>query len=166
MKLSPKVTALIASGASALAICSQFLTEKEGVKLDSYQDAGGVWTICYGDTKGVTKGMHRTAQQCEDSLDERIQEASDQLDKLAPDVDMTPAQRAGIISFCTYNIGVGKCKSSTFIKMLNDGDRSGACRQIQRWIWDNGNDCRIKSNNCRGQVDRREQEYLLCMTNG
>ncbi|MEM8053301.1 glycoside hydrolase family protein, partial [Morganella morganii] len=78
-------------------------------------------------------------------------------------VPLTAPQIAGIASFCPYNIGPGKCFSSTFYKKLNAGNIAGACKEIPRWIFDGGKDCRIRSNNCYGQVLRREQEAeLLC----
>ncbi|MBW6098696.1 hypothetical protein HT118_26270 [Escherichia coli] len=33
----------------------------------------------------------------------------------------------------------------------------GACEAIRWWIKDGGRDCRIRSNNCYGQVSRRDQ---------
>ena len=59
------------------------------------------------------------------------------------------------------NIGPGKCFPSTFYKRLNAGDRRGACEAIRWWIKDGGRDCRIRSNNCYGQVSRRDQESAL-----
>lgn len=72
-------------------------------------------------------------------------------------VPLTEPQKAGIASFCPYNIGPGKCFPSTFYKRLNAGDRKGACEAIRWWIKDGGRDCRIRSNNCYGQVIRRDQ---------
>ncbi|WP_077784706.1 HNH endonuclease [Escherichia coli] len=37
----------------------------------------------------------------------------------------------------------------------------GACEAIRWWIKDGGRDCRIRSNNCYGQVSRRDQESAL-----
>ncbi|ENE3274748.1 glycoside hydrolase family protein, partial [Escherichia coli] len=76
-------------------------------------------------------------------------------------VPLTEPQKAGIASFCPYNIGPGKCFSSTFYRKLNAGDRKGACAEIRRWIYDGGRDCRNRSNNCYGQVSRRDQESAL-----
>ena len=36
-----------------------------------------------------------------------------------------------------------------------------ACEAIRWWIKDGGRDCRIRSNNCYGQVIRRDQESAL-----
>ncbi|HDC8872879.1 TPA: glycoside hydrolase family protein, partial [Escherichia coli] len=76
-------------------------------------------------------------------------------------VPLTEPQKAGIASFCPYNIGPGKCFPSTFYKRLNAGDRKSACEAIRWWIKDGGRDCRIRSNNCYGQVIRRDQESAL-----
>lgn len=76
-------------------------------------------------------------------------------------VPLTEPQKAGIASFCPYNIGPGKCFPSTFYKRLNAGDRKGACEAIRWWIKDGGRDCRIRSNNCYGQVIRRDRESAL-----
>lgn len=76
-------------------------------------------------------------------------------------VPLTEPQKAGIASFCPYNIGPGRCFTSTFYKKLNAGDKPGACAEIKRWIRDGGRDCRIRSNNCFGQIERRDQEAEL-----
>ena len=68
---------------------------------------------------------------------------------------------AGIASFCPYNIGPGKCFTSTFYRKLNAGDHRGACAEIKRWVRDGGKDCNIRSNNCYGQIERRAQESEL-----
>lgn len=161
-KLSTKVIALIASGASALVIGSQFLDEKEGNKLDAYRDGKGIWTICRGVTKDVHQGMHLTQSECDQRNAAALIVADKQLRQLAPDVQLSEAQRAGIVSFCTYNLGPGRCKESTFLKMLNEGRGPEACKQILLWVHDGGRDCRTDPS-CSGQVIRRGQEYDLCM---
>ncbi|NUL35034.1 lysozyme [Kosakonia sacchari] len=163
-KLSAAMLALIAVGAGAPKLMSQFEKEKEGVRLEAYQDGGGIWTICGGVTqvngKPVIKGMKLTAAQC-DAID-----AAEQAKALAwvdrnIKIPLTEPQKVGIASFCPWNIGPGKCFTSTFYKKLNAGDRRGACAEIKRWIFDGGRDCRIRSNNCAGQVLRRDQESEL-----
>ena len=163
-KLSAAVLALIAAGATAPQIAKQFLKEKEGVSLTAYPDAGGVWTICYGETRGVKKGDKKTMEECEAMLDERLQEIEEESYAIAPGVQMSAPQRAAVMSFCIYNIGVTKCNSSTFLKLLKSSQREDACKQILRWVRDGGKDCRV-DRSCFGQVTRRDQEYELCMTN-
>lgn len=159
--LSRKVIALITAGASASAISYQFLHEKEGMRYVAYLDGSGVWTICGGHTEGVKPGDKATPEQCEQYLREDIASAELIVKRLVK-VPMTEPQRAGVISFCAYNIGQGKCQTSTFLRKLNAGDKAGACAEIRRWIFDRGEDCRIQANNCYGQVIRRDQEKELC----
>lgn len=163
-RLSAAMLILIAAGATAPVLMSQFQKEKEGSSLTAYPDAGGIWTICGGVTrvngKPVVKGMKLTREQC-DRID-AIEQAK-ALDWVARNVHvpLTEPQKVGIASFCPWNIGPGKCLPSTFYRKLNAGDRKGACSEIKHWIFDGGKDCRIRSNNCFGQVERRDQESEL-----
>ena len=164
---SKAMIGLLLGGASATAILDQFLDEKEGSRLRAYQDAGGVWTICRGvtrvDGKPVQKGMTMTDAQCGRINHIEAEKAVNWVLRHVS-VPLTAAQVAGIASFCPYNIGPGKCFSSTFYKKLNRGDKKGACQEIKRWIFDGGKDCRQtkgQKNGCYGQVSRREQESAL-----
>lgn len=163
-KLSAAMLGLLAAGATAPVLMSQFQVEKEGTSLVAYPDAGGVWTICGGvtrvDGKPVVKGMQLTRQQC-DKIDNAEQEKALAWVEKNVRVPLTEPQKVGIASFCPWNIGPGKCLPSTFWIKLNAGDRLGACAEIKRWIYDGGRDCRIRSNNCYGQVLRRDQESEL-----
>ncbi|MGL4684734.1 MAG: lysozyme [Hafnia alvei] len=166
-KLSAAVLALVLGGATADKILDQFLDEKEGVRTISYQDGGQrIWTICRGLTriegKPVTRGMKLSYSQCK-RYDAVERDKAITWVKRNVTVPLSEPAIAGIASFCPYNIGPAKCFPSTFYKKLNAGDRTGACAEIKRWIFDGGKDCRIRSNNCHGQIERRDQESaLLC----
>lgn len=155
---------LIVSGASAPVLLDQFLNEKEGNSLTAYRDGGGIWTVCRGatmvDGKPVVQGMKLTQSKCNqvNAIERDKALAWVERNIHAP---LTEPQKAGIASFCPYNIGPGKCFPSTFYKKLNAGDRKGACAEIKRWIFDGGKDCRIRSSNCFGQIERRDQESAL-----
>lgn len=106
------------------------------------------------------KGMKLTRAQC-DKIDKAEQaKALAWVDKNVH-VQLTVPQKVGIASFCPWNIGPGKCFPSGFYRDLNAGNFKGACAQIKRWVWDAGRDCRIRENNCYGQVIRRDQESEL-----
>jgi len=47
----------------------------EGYKSEAYQDSAGIWTIAYGHTKGVKKGMTCTKEQAEKWLEEDLEDA-------------------------------------------------------------------------------------------
>ncbi|EPY7328718.1 lysozyme [Klebsiella pneumoniae] len=164
-KLSLTMLALIAAGASAPTLMDQFLDEKEGNSLTAYRDGSqGIWTICRGatriDGKPVTQGMDLTQAQCNEVNAIERDKALAWVERNIH-VPLTPPQKVGIASFCPYNIGPGKCFPSTFYQRINAGDRKGACEAIRWWIKDGGKDCRVRSNNCYGQVTRRDQESAL-----
>ncbi|HFZ1111745.1 TPA: lysozyme [Citrobacter koseri] len=163
-KLSAAVLALVLAGAPASVILDQFLNEKEGNSLTAYRDGGGIWTICRGatmvDGKPVVQGMKLTQAKCDQVNAIERDKALAWVDRNIK-VPLTEPQKAGIASFCPYNIGPGKCLPSGFFRKLNAGDRKEACAEIRRWIFDGGKDCRIRSNNCFGQVSRRDQESAL-----
>lgn len=168
--LSVAVAALIAAGAGAPAIYQQFLKEREGEKLIAYQDGKKIWTICGGLTRIYGRPVRpddKLPQAECDRLDAAVQ--AEGLAGMATLVNpgvwrsMSPAAQAGVASFCWHNIGPEKCRQSTFLRLLNEGRRNEACAQITYWIRDGGKDCRIRSNGCSGQVERRPQEDELCL---
>lgn len=163
-KLSAAVLALVLGGATADKILDQFLDEKEGVRTIAYQDGRGIWSICRGLTriegKPVTQGLKLSYSQCK-RYDALERDKAIAWVKRNVSVPLSEPAIAGIASFCPYNIGPAKCFPSTFYKKLNAGDRTGACAEIKRWIFDGGKDCRVKANNCAGQPVRRGQESEL-----
>ncbi len=162
-KLSAAVLGLILAGASASVILDQFLNEKEGNSLTAYRDGSGIWTICRGatlvDGKQVRQGMRLTQAKCDQVNAIERNKALAWVER-----NIREPQKAGIASFCPYNIGPGKCFPSTFYQRINSGDRKGACEAIRWWIRDGGKDCRLtrgQKNGCYGQVERRDQESAL-----
>ncbi|MEX9951578.1 lysozyme [Providencia sp. PROV130] len=167
--LTAAVVALIVGGASESQIFDQFIKEKEGNFTTAYQDAGGIWTVCQGvtriDGRPVKPREKLTEAQCARLNAIERDKAIAWVKKHVP-VSLTPPQIAGIASFCPYNIGAGKCFSSTFYRKLQAGDIERACKEIPRWVFDGGKDCRKtqgQPGGCYGQVIRRNQEAeLLC----
>lgn len=160
-KLSTKVLALVAAGASALTIATQFLHEREGFSLKPYRDGKGIWTNCMGNTHGVDPNRVMTEEECAEIDARNLQDAEDIVNQMVQ-IPLSEPAKAAVISFCAYNIGPTKCAPSTFMRKMNVGDIKGACAEIPKWIKDGGKDCRIRSNNCFGQVDRRTMERELC----
>ncbi|WP_339056568.1 lysozyme [Candidatus Regiella endosymbiont of Tuberolachnus salignus] len=162
--LSKPLLGLILAGATTTAILTQFLQEKEGNRLTAYRDGAHVWTICRGATRvdgqPVKPGMILSREQCEQVNQFEVDKAIAWVERHIK-LPLTEAQKAGIASFCPYNLGASKCTASTFYRKLNAGDYQGACAEIKRWIFDGGKDCRLRANNCAGQVIRRAQESEL-----
>ena len=103
----------------------------EGLRLKSYQDSVGVWTIGYGATRGIGPGMTITTEQAERMLMNDIARFEPELDRLAK-VPLNQNQWDALMSF-VYNLGSANLGSSTLLKLLNAGDYAGAAEQFPRW---------------------------------
>lgn len=103
----------------------------EGLRLQSYQDSVGVWTIGYGATRGITAGMKITNEQAERMLVNDIGRFEPEIERLLK-VTVNQCQWDALVSF-TYNLGAYNLGSSTLLKLINAGDYAGAADQFPRW---------------------------------
>ncbi len=106
----------------------------EGLRLQAYPDpATGAdpWTIGYGATRGVTKGMAITVDQAERMLRNDVARFEPELERLLK-VTVSQNQWDALMSF-VYNLGAANLASSTLLKLLNKGDIAGAAAQFPRW---------------------------------
>jgi lysozyme len=108
------------------------LTESfEGLRLTAYQDQVGVWTIGYGHTKGVTRGMTCTQEQAEQWLLEDVQDAVDAVNELVH-VVLSQDQFDALVDF-VFNLGAGSFAGSTLLHKLNAEDYEGAAVEFDKW---------------------------------
>lgn len=129
----------------------------EGYSERAYQDGAGVWTICYGETKGITASQTRSKAQCDAQLYQSLAEHSVGLVGLPeglPDVAVLGALDAA------YNIGVAGYGSSTSKARLAQKDYKGAAEALLwfKYITVNGKkyDCSVAGNKlCYGLWKRR-----------
>ncbi|MEO0456866.1 MAG: lysozyme [Cyanobacteria bacterium P01_A01_bin.114] len=120
-------TGLKRTNANGLRLIKSF----EGLRLEAYQDAVGVWTIGYGTTRNVTPGMKISRDQAEGFLKndlERFEKAVNE----AITVPINDNQFSALVAF-TYNVGAGALRSSTLRKKLNQGNTLGAADEFLRW---------------------------------
>lgn len=103
----------------------------EGLRLQAYQDAVGVWTIGYGATRGVKPGMTITEAEAERLLKEDVNRFEEAVNS-AVKVPINDNQFSALVSF-SYNVGSGALRGSTLLKLLNRGDYSGAANQFPLW---------------------------------
>jgi GH24 family phage-related lysozyme (muramidase) len=104
----------------------------EGLRLKAYQDAVGIWTIGYGTTRGVRPGMKITEAEAEKLLQEDLTRFEQAIHE-AVNVPLNDNQFSALVSF-TYNVGSGALRSSTLLKMLNQGsDVLAVADQFPRW---------------------------------
>lgn len=98
----------------------------EGLSLEAYEDAAGVPTIGYGHTEGVKMGDRISEYWAKELLLADIAVAERAVDSL--ELDLTQGQLDALVSF-TFNLGFGRLKSSTLLKVIRQG---GSMRQIRR----------------------------------
>lgn len=108
------------------------LKQFEGCKLTAYQDIVGVWTIGYGETKGVKPGMTISQAQADAMVQERYDEFEAGVKKLLK-VPVT-ANELGALTCFAYNVGLFNLQTSTLLKMLNSGSPAkDVAAQFARW---------------------------------
>ena len=132
----------------------------EGHSLEAYKDEAGVPTIGYGHTKGVRMGDRISEQWAVELLKMDIQEVEEQVKALH--VARTEGQLDALVSFAegqldalvsfAFNLGIGRLRSSTLLKLIREGGRKKAIKQeFKRWVYARGK-------RLRGLEIRREWE--------
>lgn len=110
----------------------------EGLKLEAYLCPAGVWTIGYGHTKGVKKGMKITKEKADELLMEDLQEFQNGVEKLISPIKLTDNQFSALVSF-TFNLGLTNLKNSTLLKKVNQNPNDETIRnEFMRWIYAGG----------------------------
>lgn len=132
----------------------------EGYRQSSYQDTGGVWTICYGETAGVKKGQTATKQQCDNQLVQSLLKHNKPFESLP--LELPDNVHIAALDWA-YNVGTGNATSSTLWKYLKVGQWEKACDELIKWRYVAGKDCSIRSNNCSGVYKRRQIETQICL---
>ena len=113
----------------------QFIGDHEGLRLEAYPDPGSggePWTVGYGHTgPEVVPGYTVTPKQAIDDL----QADSDWAARGVTQEVMVPLSQNQFDALCSlvFNIGLGNFQRSTLLRLLNDGDYSGAAQQFGQW---------------------------------
>lgn len=139
------------------------LTSKwEGLRTTAYLDTIAVppvWTVCYGETKGVKKGDTYTKAECDAMLARELREYRAELHRYFTDVTLQnrlTAPRDASYTDLSYNAGTRAIGGSTAVRRLNNGDIAGGCEAMGWW---NKAGKRV----VRGLVNRRAENVALCM---
>jgi spore coat assembly protein SafA len=123
----------------------------EGLRLNAYQDSGGVWTIGYGHTGNVHPGDQITQQQAEQYLRQDIGWAQNAV-RNNVHVPLNQNQFDALTSL-TYNLGPNGY--STLLNHLNSGNYAAAQRDFAMYVHDS------KGHVLQGLVNRRNEEAAL-----
>lgn len=129
----------------------------ESLRLKAYPDPGSKdgkpWTNGWGSTgPDIKEGTVWTKEQADARFAKKLAEVEADVSR-AVKVPLTQGQFDALVSF-TYNLGAGSLRSSTLLKMLNEGYYSNAGLQLLRWTKNDGVEM-------GGLVRRRKAERKL-----
>lgn len=154
----PKTTST-AGLAAVIAAAAVFVGPWEGERTEAYLDriaSPPVWTVCYGETKGVKAGDKYTPQRCLDMLAKSLEGYHAQFTKCVPALPQQPQGVQVSLTSWTYNVGAGAACKSTLAKKANAGDWRGACNELPKWNKAGGKVV-------NGLTNRRKAEQKLCL---
>lgn len=124
----------------------------EGCELKAYHgslDPPELWTIGYGHTKGVYKGMTITLNQAMQFLALDLDEAAFWVNQFIS-VELTQPEFDALVDF-TFNVGPERFKASTMRQLINAGKFHAAAAEFDKWSLAAGK-------RCAGILRRREAE--------
>lgn len=129
----------------------------EQLRLKAYPDPGSKdgkpWTNGWGSTgSDIGPGTVWTKEKADQRFASDLSKF-EQAVSLLVKVPLTQHQFDALVSF-TYNLGIGSLKSSTMLKMLNEGYYSNAGLQLLRWTKNDGVEM-------SGLVRRRKAELKM-----
>jgi lysozyme len=136
------------------------IERNEGLRLNAYQDSGGVWTIGYGDTgPDVVPGLVITREEASRRLSDRLaREFEPGVRKAIGAAPTTQAQFDSMVSL-SYNIGVGAFARSSVVRRHIAGDYVEAANEFLAWN-KAGRPPRVLA----GLVRRRTEERALYLS--
>ena len=109
------------------------LKEFEGCRLESYQDAAGIWTIGYGHTHNIRRGEVISPYWAEEYLHRDIAQAEKLVLRLG--VCRTQGELDALVSF-VFNLGIRRLEGSTLLKVIRAGRDSEAIRrEFCKWVY-------------------------------
>ncbi len=104
----------------------------EGLRLQSYQCAAGVWTIAYGHTgRDIVANMTCTEEEAEAWLRQDLLASEAAVSRLVK-VPISDNAFAALVSL-VFNIGAGGFASSTVLRKTNEGKFPAAAKAFLLW---------------------------------
>ena len=111
--------------------CFHLVRSFEGLRLSSYDDGTGTWTIGYGHTRGVHAGQHITEGIAENFLSQAMEEAARDVRQLI-EAPLTQGMFDALCSFA-FNLGFHNLQRSTLRKLIREKDYDAAALEFQKW---------------------------------
>lgn len=152
------ISAFVAAGvtASSAFVAYDLTLPSEGLKQSVYLDPVALPTVCIGHMdKKLKLGERFAIEECMVMFAEDWVKHERQLDSVVKAPYASEWQKAALTDF-TFNVGLGNVKSSTLVKLLNQGKHRQACMQLLRWTKAGGSVL-------RGLVIRRDKTLPYCL---
>jgi lysozyme len=132
------------------------IKESEGLRLHSYQDTGGIWTLGYGHTGGVQPNQTITEIRANELLTQDVSDSEFGLNNSG--LTLNQNQFDALIDFI-FNLGITKFRGSTLYKkiQLNPNDPLIA-KEFKKWVYGKING---KQTQLPGLILRRQREVDL-----
>lgn len=112
--------------------CIALVKSSEGCRLTAYRDSASVLTIGFGHARGVREGQTITQAQADALLLDDLDAAAAQVEAMVT-VPLTQGQFDALVSFC-YNLGAGRLRDSTLLRLLNQSRYQEAAAQFRFWV--------------------------------
>ena len=116
--------------------CIQLVKQSEGCRLTAYRDVASVLTIGYGSTGGIHEGQTITQEQADALLIDDLDAAADAVRSMVA-VSLTQGQFDALCDF-VFNLGAGRLRDSTLLRLLNQGKYGEAAAQFHFWVMAGG----------------------------
>lgn len=108
----------------------------EGLRLEAYKCPAGVWTIGYGHTKGVIKGMKISKEEAEKLLQQDV--SVFELQVINTVGKLSDCKIDALVSFA-YNVGIAAFRNSTLCRKVKANSDDPAIRnEFMKWIYAGG----------------------------
>ena len=118
---------------TTLEILFILIKEFEGCKLEAYKCPAGIWTIGYGQTKGIKQGMKWTQQEADDNLLETCTVVIGEVIKASPILLLEDINKQAAIADFVYNLGITNYNESKLKLRINQKNWSSAATEIKKW---------------------------------
>jgi lysozyme len=105
----------------------------EGLRLESYQDSVGNWTIGYGHTGPEVQAGQRTTELEAEVLLRKDLAAAVACVRRAVRVELTQSQFDALVDFC-FNTGRGNFLNSSLLRYVNRGEFESVVVQFGLWV--------------------------------
>lgn len=129
-------------------LVQDLIKKSESLRLSAYVCPAGVWTIGWGHTSDVKRGMRITQEKAQALFLEDIANVERIVDQ-AVKVPLTQGQYDALVSII-FNVGPGRKgaragivtlsngEPSTLLRKLNARDYEGAAAQFDAWVYGGG----------------------------